>query len=173
MLVRGYASIFDIPDKTGDIVVPGAFTDWIKSTGGAITLPVYWMHDYNPQMGGDPTKVPIGSTNLLKQDRGGLYFEAKLAGFPKAAEIAELVTMGAARGSSIGYTIPAGGAVLRDDNRYLTKINLAEISVTATGIQMHPDAYVEPLASGSPIKPVDIDNHMEPAGASAPEEESP
>ena len=126
MLVKGYAAIFDTPDKTGDVIVAGAFSDWIKSTGGVVTLPMYWMHDYNPRMGGKPTKAPIGVTTLIKQDTAGLYFEGDLAGFPKAAAIAELVAMGGANGSSIGYEPAEGGVSFR---RSVSSLSASGVSV--------------------------------------------
>lgn len=148
ILIEGYAAVFGVPDRSGDVIVRGAFSDWLKAAGSGLVLPIHWMHDHSPKVGGGPTRTPIGATTLISQRELGLYFKAQLADTPKANEIAELVRIGAARGSSIAWAALKGGINGSRPNRRLSRIMASEITVTTSGAQMHPAAFVRPLAAG-------------------------
>lgn len=147
MLVEGYAAVFTVPDAAGDRIIPGAFSDWIASTGGILTLPIYWVHDHSPKVGGNPTAFPIGGTSLVAQREAGLYFRGELASFPKAAAAAELIRLGAANSSSIGYNVLSGGESVIKGGRELTRLWVGEITIAPTGRALHPLAFVRPAAA--------------------------
>jgi len=149
IIVEGYAAIFGTPDKSGDVIQRGAFSDWLKAIGSDLVLPIYWTHDHSKQVGGKLTAMPIGATMLIAQRDAGLYFKAQLASSPKAAAVAELVRLGAATGSSIGYSVLDGGEKrIKGGGRALERLAVGEISITPTGRAMHPAAFVRPAAAG-------------------------
>lgn len=115
--ISGYASVFNVVDLQGDMVVPGAFADSIRETGGKV--PVLWQHD---------TKEPIGHTIELREDSTGLFFRAVLAmEVRRAREALALIRAGSIDGVSIGYAVQKE----RHENgvRKLLKLRLAEISL--------------------------------------------
>lgn len=137
--IEGYASVFDVVDLQGDVVVPGAFAESIRETGGKV--PVLWQHD---------TKEPIGSTTELREDGRGLYFRANLVlEVQRAREALALVRAGAIDGVSIGYTVQKQ----RFENgvRKLLKIRLMELSLCT--FAANPEARVIRKAEpGSPAE---------------------
>lgn len=89
MLVRGYASIFSSPDRVKDVVVPGAFSTWLK--GNTETrLPLFWMHDHRATRFKEA--LPVGVATQLRQDSKGPYFEAELGDFPDHFKMARKVS---------------------------------------------------------------------------------
>ena len=66
----GYGSVFNVVDKGGDIVAPGAFAESLaawKKAGRSV--PVLWQHQ---------TDQPIGAWDDLKEDGHGLLGDASL-----------------------------------------------------------------------------------------------
>ena len=119
----GYGSVFNIVDKGGDIVAPGAFTEslqnWQKS-GRAV--PVLWQHQ---------SDQPIGSWSGLKEDSYGLLGDAQL--WLEDAPYAKLAYKGiktkTITGLSIGYRVK-DYSVNKETGVYtLQKLDLVEISV--------------------------------------------
>lgn len=116
--IEGYASLFDMADRNGDVVAPGAFRRTIENGGRAVKL--LWQHD--------PAQ-PIGVWDRIGEDRRGLHAEGRLlTEIRGGAEAAALLRAGAVDGLSIGYRVvsserlPGGG-------RRLTEIDLWEISL--------------------------------------------
>lgn len=119
---EGYGSIFNITDKGGDIVVPGAFTETLSSQKNAGRLPaMLWQHRQ---------AEPIGVYTEMEEDAVGLKVKGKLAlKTARGAEAYELMKMGALSGLSIGYRV-------RDDSwdrvtgvRTIKKADLVELSL--------------------------------------------
>lgn len=119
----GYGSVFNIVDKGGDIVAPGAFAEsletWRKS---GRTVPVLWQHDPGQ---------PIGAWESLKEDDHGLLGDASL--WLEDAPYARLAHRGmkskTITGLSIGYRVK-DYSVNQDTGVYtLQKLDLVEISV--------------------------------------------
>lgn len=117
----GYGSVFNITDKGGDIVVPGAFAETLAAAKSAGRLPaMLWQH--NP-------REPIGVYSEMSEDAVGLRVKGRLAlKTQRGAEAYELMKMGALTGLSIGYRV-------RDDSwdrvtgvRTIKKADLIEIS---------------------------------------------
>ena len=64
----GYAATFGNIDKGDDIIVKGAFAEYLASIGTNYPS-VCWQHE---------TDEPIGVTTLMREDEIGLYVEGKL-----------------------------------------------------------------------------------------------
>ncbi|MDQ1924553.1 HK97 family phage prohead protease, partial [Massilia pseudoviolaceinigra] len=130
----GYGSVFNVVDKGGDIVAPGAFAEslskWQKS---GRTVPVLWQHQPDQ---------PIGAWEALKEDDHGLLGEASL--WLDDAPYARLAHKGMSTktitGLSIGYRVK-DYSVNKDTGVYtLQKLDLVEISVVTN--PMNDDARV-------------------------------
>lgn len=135
----GYGSVFNVVDKGGDIVAPGAFSEslgkWKKS---GRTVPVLWQHQ---------TDQPIGAWDNLKEDDHGLLGDASL--WLDEAPYARLAHKGmqskAITGLSIGYRVK-DYSINQDTGVYtLQKLDLVEISVVTN--PMNEDARIESVKS--------------------------
>lgn len=116
----GYAAVFGVADRGGDVVVPGAF-----GRGGAV--PLLWQH------GG----APVGVAEVREDARG-----LRVIGRVDAPGAAALVRSGAVTGLSFGYRAIASrqGAV-----RVLERLALTEVSLVRRPMQ--PLARVHAVAS--------------------------
>lgn len=116
--IEGYASLFDVPDQSGDEVAPGAFAAALARPGTRIKL--LWQHD--------PAQ-PIGVWDELHEDARGLHVRGRLIAEVRAgAEAIALLRAGAIDGLSIGFrTIRS--ARLPDGRRRLLEVELWEISL--------------------------------------------
>lgn len=116
--IEGYASLFDLPDQSGDEVAPGAFAAALARPGSRVKL--LWQHD--------PAQ-PIGVWETLKEDAHGLHVRGRLIPEVRAgAEAIALLQAGAIDGLSIGFrTVRA--ARLPDGRRRLLEVELWEISL--------------------------------------------
>jgi uncharacterized protein len=117
----GYAAVFGVPDRGGDVVRAGAFA-------GAGAVPLLWQH----------RGAPVGEVAVAEDARGlrviGAVAEPKLAG---------LVLGGAINGLSFGYRVRAA---TRGRYRELTELELVEVSLVAQPMQ--PLARVHAVACG-------------------------
>lgn len=90
----GYASVFDVEDNYGDVVVSGAFR---RSLSRKRKRPVamLWQHRSDD---------PIGVWERMEEDDHGLIAEGRLAlKTQRGSEAYELLKMGAINGLSIGF----------------------------------------------------------------------
>ncbi|HTH09403.1 MAG TPA: HK97 family phage prohead protease, partial [Acidovorax sp.] len=130
----GYGSVFNVVDKGGDIVAPGAFAESLETwRKNGRTVPALWQHQ---------TDQPIGAWENLKEDDHGLFGDAAL--WLEDAPYARLAHRGmkskAITGLSIGYRIKQY-SVNPDTKVYtLQKLDLVEISVVTN--PMNDDARV-------------------------------
>jgi len=96
MRVEGYASLYGLPDRGGDVVHPGAYADSLatmKREGRKVKM--LWQHD--------PAQ-PVGVWDDVREDRRGLYVKGRLVrDVARGREAAALVEAGAIDGLSIGY----------------------------------------------------------------------
>jgi HK97 family phage prohead protease len=135
----GYGSVFNVLDKGGDIVVPGAFAEslsqWQKS---GRSVPVLWQHK---------TDQPIGAWENLKEDDHGLLGEASL--WLDDAPYARLAHKGmktkTVTGLSIGYRVKEYSINQTTGVYTLQKLDLVEISVVTN--PMNDDARVADVKS--------------------------
>ena len=130
----GYASLFHREDLAGDVVMPGAFTDSLR-TRGIAGIKLLFQHDANQ---------PIGVWTLLREDGRGLYAEGRLMPeVAKAREVHALMRAGALDGLSIGFRTVKGRRDRATGLRRLEKIDLWEISVVT--FPLLPEARVQAI----------------------------
>ena len=125
--LAGYASIFDRPDRGGDIVRPGAFA---RAIAAGARLPLLWQHD---------VLEPIGFVERFTEDKRGLRVVARIAAATaRGNDAAVLLKAGALDGLSFGYRVRASrpGRGVRE----LTDLDLIEVSLVT--FPMQPAARV-------------------------------
>lgn len=144
---EGWASTHAL-DYGGDKVLPGAFSATLRKSKGVV--PVLFNHDRS--------KI-VGVGMEAQEDHRGLYVRAKIAmGTQLGRETHELMSMGALKGLSIGYTIPPKGAVNDGKVRMLKTIDLLEYSAVAFG--MNPEAQVARVKCLSEMTPRDLEDQL-------------
>jgi len=133
--ISGYASLFDRPDMSGDIVRKGAFSASILALKTA-RLPMLFGHE---------TQNPIGVWDRIVEDKSGLFVSGLLiSGAATADRTRRLVEDGAITGLSIGYRAlrytkrkafsisERPGTVLGEtQGRNLLELDLWEVSLVA------------------------------------------
>lgn len=132
----GYASLFHAEDLAGDVVMPGAFADSIRTRGiGGIKL--LFQHDANQ---------PLGVWTALREDARGLYVEGRLMPeVTKAREVHALMRAGALDGLSIGFRTVKSRRDRATGLRRLDKIDLWEISIVT--FPLLPEARIAAMKS--------------------------
>lgn len=126
--VAGYASLFNLRDRGGDMVLAGAYGASLKrlaARGDKVRM--LWQHD--------PAQ-PIGVWDEVYEDARGLYVKGRLLpDVARAREIASLLAAGALDGLSIGYrTLRA--EKLAQGGRNLVEVELWEVSLVTFPMQM-------------------------------------
>ena len=118
--IEGYASLFGAVDQARDMVMPGAFTQTLK-TRGLRKIPMLFQHD--------PAE-PVGIWLELTEDFRGLRARGKLIpDIRRARELLALLRSGAIDGLSIGYRTQRGVIEPRSRIRHLYQVDLFEISI--------------------------------------------
>jgi len=119
--IYGYASVFDVVDQQGDLILPGAFKDSIEQFNSGKKLVLLWQHHYDQ---------PVGVVNELLEDEYGLYVQATITPSTQLAQEAfELIKHQVINGFSIGYEVIESVQSYSSLVRYLNNINLFEISL--------------------------------------------
>ena len=118
--IAGYASIFNIADKGGDIVLKGAFA------GAARSVPLLWQHD---------SKEPVGFIERLVEDARGLRIVARVVASGRGADAAALLRAGAIDGLSFGYRVKAARPDRVRGVRELSALELVEVSLVTFPMQ--------------------------------------
>ncbi len=139
----GYASVYGNTDSYNDVIVNGAFDDFLAANDAGV-VKLLWQHD--------PSQ-PIGTYKVIKSDEKGLYVEGQLLvnDVAKAKEAYALLKAGAINGLSIGFTINQDGAVWGNDGkRYINSVALWEVSVVTFPANK--------LATVQGVKNVDLKN---------------
>ena len=119
--LEGYASLFGVVDRGGDVVLPGAYAASLKRMaegGGRVRM--LWQHD--------PAQ-PIGVWDEVHEDARGLWVKGRLlTELEKGREAAALLAAGALDGLSIGYrTVRAERGP--KGRRLLAEVELWEVSL--------------------------------------------
>ena len=119
--LEGYASVFGLVDRGGDVVLPGAYAASLSrmaASGGRVRM--LWQHD--------PAQ-PIGVWDELREDGRGLWVKGRLLmELEKGREAAALLAAGAIDGLSIGYrTVRAARGP--QGRRLLAEVELWEVSL--------------------------------------------
>lgn len=126
----GYASVFGVPDKGGDVVIPGAFA----AARGPV--PLLWQHD---------VKEPIGLIEAVAEDVRGLRVIGRVIASGRGRQAADLLRARALDGLSFGYRIKGAAPDRSTGTRMLTGLELIEISLVT--FPMQPLARVHMVAS--------------------------
>lgn len=119
----GYASVFDIEDSQHDIILRGAFLRTLRErqATGNPAVKLLWQHH---------TDEPIGVFTTLQEDAHGLYVEGVLQmDVQRGREAHSLLLSGALEGLSIGYTAVKYHYDADRRIRYLTDVDLWEVSL--------------------------------------------
>ena len=118
--LKGYASVFNVVDYHGDVIIKGAFASSILRHFSGHTIKFLWQHKH---------VSPIGIIDNLKEDNVGLYVECSInAGVLKGYEIISLVKQGAIDSFSIGFNVK-DSRLNKNGCREILDIDLWEISV--------------------------------------------
>ena len=115
--IAGYAAIFHIEDRGGDVIAPGAFTQSLAGLEPG-ALPLLWQHD--------PCRR-IGTITYAAEDRKGLRVIAGLT-----EEGSALAQRGWQGGLSFGYRVLASEG---ERPRRLLQVDLAEVSLVTIPMQ--------------------------------------
>lgn len=109
----GYAAVFDVPDRGGDVIRAGAFGARVRR------VPLLWQH----------RGQPVGVIEAIGEDERGL----RVTGRVEVPELAALVAQGAVSGLSFGYrTVKARQGRWRE----IERLELCEVSLVARPMQM-------------------------------------
>lgn len=131
----GYASVFGNVDSGGDVILPGAFKEIVRTRSGHV-LVLYQHSAYDP----------IGKATVT-QDSHGLLVDGELTlEDPVGARAYVQMKAGMLEGMSIGYDVRPGGSRTRQDGaRELSDLRLWEASVVTWG--MNDQARIEVVKS--------------------------
>ncbi len=122
--VEGYIATFGNVDLGGDLIIPGAFTESLKSG-----RKVRFLFDH---------KAPLGATKSLREDSKGLFGKFKISKTQLGEEIHQLLNDGAIDSFSFGYLVK--DHEYKGQVRILKQIDLFEASLIS--IPMNPSAVV-------------------------------
>jgi uncharacterized protein len=135
----GYASVFNVKDQGGDIVMKGAFTKSLTKYPAA-KVKMLWQHD---------TSDPIGVWTKFEEDARGLKAEGRIIlETTKGREAHALMKAGAVDGISIGYRTIRDEMDRKNGARLLHEVELREASIvtfpmnedaTVTAVKNHTD----------------------------------
>ena len=146
----GYAAATGNVDLGNDIIMKGAFSDWLK-TADASRVRVLWNHDWDR---------PIGKNMAMTEDEKGLLVDGELLlDIKKAQETRTLIQNNAIDGLSIGYRVDDYSF---DNNvRIIKKLSVLEYSFVT--FAMNPNAIVNDMKSAKLDSVRDIENYLRDA----------
>ena len=114
---EGYASTWDV-DKTGDVIMPGAFAKSIKEAFPKNKIKVLWEH-----------WEPLGMPLEMREDKTGLFVKARVSKTSLGDDALALMKDGVVDTMSIGFTIPANKSEINDQGqREIHEVKLMEFS---------------------------------------------
>lgn len=127
---EGLASTYGNVDLGGDVILPGAFKEFVLTKDGSIRI-----------LDSHSTRAPIGKGKLTDTHLG-LALKGQLnLKIARAREVHELMKDGVMDGLSIGFDTLAGGAQVNESGvRELSALKLWEVSAVTFG--MNPQALV-------------------------------
>lgn len=129
--IEGYASVFNVVDSHGDIVVPGAFAKTLAKGNKSGELPMMLLEHGESKAAAD---MPIGVWTELKEDSHGLLCKGVLSPTSIGEEVYGLMTMQprpALNGVSIGFYARKSKPASKGSGarRILEEVDLEEISI--------------------------------------------
>jgi HK97 family phage prohead protease len=118
---EGYASVFNIKDHQGDIILPGAFLNSLKKQNSTENIKMLWQHN---------VEKPIGVWEHVVEDGFGLFVKGRLLlDIKKAKEAYTLLKSGIIDGLSIGFQPTQSYFDKTKNATCITSIELLEISL--------------------------------------------
>ena len=146
----GYAAATGNVDLGSDIILKGAFSDWLK-IADASRVRVLWNHDWDR---------PIGKNMAMSEDDRGLLVDGELLlDIKKAQETRTLIQNNAIDGLSIGYRVDDFSY---DNNvRVIKKLSVLEYSFVT--FAMNPNSIVNDMKSAKLDSVRDIENYLRDA----------
>lgn len=148
--ISGYASVFGNKDSYGDIVIKGAFNNFLnKINSSGKVVPVFYGHNME-----DP-KANIGRALSLSEDDYGLKFDAQLdlSGDTYGHIVYEQLKDGRLDSMSFGYRVLDYS--MEKDATELKELELFEISVVP--IPANPAAKITEVKAGRAISAKNMD----------------
>lgn len=119
-VIEGYASLFNVTDSGGDVVIQGAFARSLKKRG-VRGVKMLWQHQ---------PREPIGSWLSLVENARGLKVTGQLdLSVQRGRETLSLIRSGAVDGLSIGFRTVLSDTSDSSGVRRLQEVDLWEISV--------------------------------------------
>ena len=155
--VTGYASVFNLLDRGGDIVLPGAFkASLAEFKRKKQTIPMLWQHS---------SDAPIGIWDDLLEDEHGLKVKGSLImDVPQAVSARALIKGGAISGLSIGFRTKEAEIDRTTGARKLKKIELWEVSLVT--FPMLPEAQVSGVKNLAYFNPRHLEQAFREVGLS-------
>lgn len=124
--VYGYCSVFGNVDRVGDIVDPGAFSDWIAELDLERAIPILWAHDN--------LNLPVGVVTEIAQDAKGLRFTGEILDTSWGRDLVTAMGAGVASGASFAYQVRQDGVAIDENgNVHLTELDLFEVTICSFG----------------------------------------
>jgi hypothetical protein len=131
---EGYASLFGVPDSSGDVVAPGAFADSLRLRGLKRVRLLYQHFAHEP----------IGVWQEMREDGRGLYVKGRIVtDLERGRDVLALLREGALDGLSIGFRTRRARRDPTTGLRTLLEVELWEVSIVTF-----------PLLTGSQITAV-------------------
>ena len=94
-IFEGYASVFNVVDGDGDIILPGAFAQALKTQTRSVAM--FFNHRRN--------EIPVGKWLELAEDSVGLHVRGELPpGNPQSDALKAAMIHGTVGGMSVGFT---------------------------------------------------------------------
>lgn len=154
---EGYAAKFSNIDLGGDIIVKGAFSEWLaelKASSGKLP-PVLWQHDMGK---------PIGKTLEIYEDDNGLYVKGQLSTTQLAMDARTLAKDGVLQGMSIGYWVKDYTRDQESGVYLLKKLKCYEYSFVT--LPMNPEAEFTDIKSIDALETVrDCETYLRDVGS--------
>ena len=130
----GYAAVTGNVDLGQDIILQGAFAEFLNSANPS-RIRVLWQHDWNN---------PIGKTLSMREDSKGLLVDGELLlDIERARDTRTLIKNNAIDGLSIGYSVDDYS--LENNIRVIKKLTVHEYSFVT--FAMNPQAIVNDMKS--------------------------
>ena len=171
MTFSGYGAVFNSEDRTGDVILPGAFKRSLREAKGQLP-PMLLEHGGVLGLGSASDMVPIGLWTEMAENDVGLRVEGKLADTARGREVYTLLKMEprpAISGLSIGYLAKefTFGTKPGEARRTLKRVDLFEVSLVTRPAQ--PAAQVTDVKSRSGMTERDAERALRDAGFSRAE----
>lgn len=94
---EGYASVYNVEDSDGDIILPGAFADAVSKMGSGKRPKMLWQHN--------PSQL-IGKWLEMREDGNGLYVRGMtIPEVDKGREARALMKAGELDAMSVGFNV--------------------------------------------------------------------